>query len=44
MSFGIGNHSYKYIKRLLYINKKGNTQAFTFRKTKRFDATLDFSL
>ena len=43
-SFGTGNHSSKYIKIWLYINKTGNIQAFTFRKIKRFSVTLEFLL
>ena len=44
MFFGIGNHSYKYIKIWLHINKKCNIQAFTFREIKSFSVTLDFLL
>ena len=44
MFFGIENHSYKYIKKWLHINKKCNIQAFTFREIKSFSVTLDFLL
>ena len=40
MSFGIGNHSYKYIKIWHYITKKGNIKPLTFRKIKRCSVNI----